>query len=467
VDELAHTNTEGVRNKKRWQDIEELLNAGIDVYTTLKVQNLESLNDIVSDIIKIKVTETIPDYVFDNADSVKLIDIEAGELQKRFREGNICRGENVSAGIQDIFTNENLQLLRELALRKAADRVSRGNDGESSAKQTVNSKFLVCVGPSPSSLKLIRWTARIAEAFHAPWIMLYVETPAAAYYSEEQSRNVRGNIELAASLGAKIATLNGSDISSVVSEYSKLSGITNIVIGKSRNKRSFKNIFEEDLEDKLIIALSDVEIHILPDNDAVKPFKGNKSKTNRADRNRLRFSWLDTFKSTAVLSFMTFAALLLREWGFGEQNIIIMYILAVLIVSRITAGYFFGVTASVLSVLIFNYLFMEPYFGFNLMLPGYPLTMAIMLLTALITSALMMRIKNQAETAVIREHNTSMLYELNKKLLVTRGLDNIVKLTNEYITKLFGRSTIFYYEDPENGKQGIFKQASDPDSSLC
>ncbi|MDF2685133.1 MAG: histidine kinase [Clostridia bacterium] len=465
VDELTHSNADGTRNKKRYQDIEELLNAGIDVYTTLNVQGIESLKDIIQDVIKIPISETIPDYVFDNADIIKLIDTEAAELQKRFIEGKVYRAETPNIDIQNIYTKENLNLLREIALRKAADRVSLDNDNENNiSKKTVNIKFLVCIGPSPSSAKCIRWTARIAEAFHSPWIMLYVETPNAVHYNEKQNKNIRNNIELALSLGAKIITLNGYDIASVVSEYAQISGITNIVIGKSRNKKTLKGLFEISLEDKLISKLPDIEIHILPDNDAVKSYK----KPNKINwKYNFNLSWIDTLKTLSVLTLMTFMSLELRKLGIGGQNVIIMYILSVLIISRITTGYAFGVIASVLSVLIFNYLFMEPYFNFNLVLPGYPLTLFIMLLVALITSTLMIRIKNQAEIAVYREHKTNVLYELNKKLLKTRGLENIIKLTNEYVSKHFGRSIIFYYEDPANGKPGIFRQSSeDPDSSF-
>ncbi|MEH6994781.1 two-component sensor histidine kinase, partial [Neobacillus drentensis] len=239
VDELAHTNARGLRNKKRYQDIEELLNAGINVYTTVNVQHIESLNDIVQDITKITVRETVPDTFFDRADSVKLIDIDPVELLKRFEEGKIYSPDRVATAINNFFTVENLRLLREIAMRKVADRISHENlNTRRSFAKMANTKLLVSIGPSPSSAKCIRWTARTAEAFHAPWVAVYVENMDSGRFTEQQQKSLRLNMDLAEKLGAEIVTINGDNIATAVAEYAKLSGITNIVIGKSRNKKS-------------------------------------------------------------------------------------------------------------------------------------------------------------------------------------------------------------------------------------
>ena len=463
VDELAHSNAEGVRNKKRYQDVEELLNAGIDVYTTVNVQHIESLNDVFQDITHVFVRETIPDYIFDNADKVKLIDIEPDELLKRLEEGKIYRPDRAMTAMNNFFTKENLRLLREIAMRKAADRISHDNQTEKrTLEKMANIKMLVCISPSSSSAKCIRWTARTAEAFHAPWTVIYVENAGSEYYTDEQKKNIRTNMELAERLGAEIVTLNGYDVAAVVSEYAKLSGITNIVIGKSRNRKNIKNLFEMDLEDKLISLLKNIEIHIIPDSSALKTYKKQRKIPIS---NNFYFSWIDTFKTIGLLAAATILSLGLRELFIGDQNIIMMYILSVLIISRITAGYTYGVISSILSVLAFNFLFTEPYFTFTAIQAGYPITFVIMLLAALITSALTVRIKTQARLAVERERRTEVLYEINKKLLVTRGLENIVSLTNEYITKLFKRSIIFYTQDPKDASTETFQQSSeDPDS---
>ncbi len=464
VDELAHTNALGVRNRKRYQDIEELLNVGINVYTTVNVQHIESLNDVVENITKVSVKETIPDYIFDQADLVKLIDIAPEELLTRFTEGKIYRPERVETAKQNFFTKENLRLLREVALRKVAERISNENQNDYiHTEKTINQRFLVCISPSPSSAKCIRWTARTAETFHAPWSVLYVETQDNAVLSEEQQKNIRNHMDLAARLGAQIVTLNGVDISSTIIEYAKISGITNIVVGKSRRKKSIKSLFQTDLEDMLIQNLKNTEIFIIPDNDAVLPYKRGKQFKWREN---FYFSWRDTAKSILFLLLATLVCLLLQRLSIGDQNIIMAYILSVLMISRFTTGYAYGIVSSLLSVMIFNFFFVKPYYTFTAIQPGYPITFLIMLIVALLTSTMVFRVKTQAKLAIGRERRTEILYEINKKLLVTRGLNNIIELTNDYITTIFHRSVIFYSEDPVDGKKGFYQHSPYDTSEL-
>ncbi|HBC95124.1 MAG TPA: two-component sensor histidine kinase [Pelotomaculum sp.] len=459
VDELAHTNAEGVRNRKRFQDIEELLNAGIDVYTTVNVQHMESLNDVIENITKIKIQETVPDYIFDRADKIKLIDIEPDELLRRFAEGKIYRPERAETAMRNFFTQENLRLLREIAMRRAADRISVENQSERRlSEKMANTKLLVCIGPSPTSAKCIRWTARAANAFHAHWVAVYMESIESEQLPREQQKTLRANMDLAEKLGAEVVTLTGHDIAISVSEYAKLSGSTNIVVGKSRNKRTFKSLFEMDLEDKLLSLLPSIEVHIIPGSTPGRSYK----KPRKIRRNlNFSFSWKDTAKTLGLLVAATLLSLGLRRLEIGEQNIIMAYILSVLVISRITEGYAYGIVASVISVLTFNFFFTEPYFTFNAIQAGYPITFIIMLLVALTTSTLTVRIKTEARLAVQRERRTEVLYEINKKLLATGGLDNIVALTNDYIVNLFGRSVIFFTTDPEQGEDGRVMQAAD------
>jgi two-component system sensor histidine kinase KdpD len=457
VDELAHTNAAGVRNKKRYQDVEELLKAGIDVYTTVNVQHIESLNDIVQDLTKIQVQETVPDYIFDQAELVKLIDIEPDELLKRLEAGKIYRKDRAEKALNHFFTRENLRLLREVALRKAAARIGNENRSEVQMAETLAStRLMVCIGPSPSSAKCIRWTSRTADAFHAPWVAAFVETADASALTEDEKKSIRANLELAERLGAEIVTLNGTDISSVIAEYAKMSGITNIVIGKSRRRKTLRNHFELDLEDQLISALPHVEIHIIPSSPPQKQVR--KAKRVNLGRN-LSFSFADSTKTVCYLIAATLLCVGLKAAHLGDQNIIMVYILSVLIVSRTTMGYAYGVISSILSVLAFNFFFTVPYFTFNAIQPGYPVTFFIMLLVALITSAMTVRVKTQAQLAVEREHRTEVLYEINKKLLATREIESITALMNEYLTTLFRRSAIFYTQNPEI-ETGVFLQAS-------
>jgi two-component system sensor histidine kinase KdpD len=464
IDELAHTNAAGVRNKKRYQDVEELLAAGIDVYTTVNVQHLESLNDVVEDITKVKVQETVPDSIFEGADRIRLIDIEPDELLRRFEAGKVYRPERAETAMRNFFTRENLKLLREIALRKVADRISNENQHERRmTEKMASTKILACISPSPSSEKCLRWTARAAEAFHAQWEAVYVESIDSASLTSQQQKQIRANMDLAERLGAQVVTLTGHDVAAAVSEYARLSGITNIVIGKSRNRRTLRNLFEMDLEDKLIALLPSIEVHIIPSRAGKRVYRPPR-KARRGVR--FHFSWTDTAVALGLTAAATLLSMALRKFSIGDQNVIMVYLLSVLVVSRVTSGYVYGVAASVISVLTFNFFFTEPYLTFNAIQPGYPVTFLIMLLVALITSALTVRIKRQMRLAAERERRTDVLYEINKKLLATRGAENIVHLISDYVVTLFGRSIVFYTADPGQGVEGILTEAPEDDGAF-
>lgn len=462
VDEFAHTNPEGFRNKKRYQDIEELLNAGIDVYTTVNVQHIESLNDVVGSITGIIVHERVPDYIFDKADKIKLVDIDPEELLKRFEEGKVYAPEKADLAKKKFFTIENLNALREIAMRKTADRIVSG--AGTKKKKVPFSKMLVCVGPSPSSAHCIRTTARIADAFHIPWVALYVKTSDRTYADIAERKNLQDNMNLAEQLGAEIVTMQGDDMAMVISEYIKQSGITNVVIGKGRSK---PNPFKEDLEDQLLSMNPGIEIHIVPDSQTEKTGAGiPKKRINWLSKRilSLHFSLKDFGKTVLMLVLATMISFGLRELDLGDQNIIMVYILSILVISRLTVGYLYGVCASVFGVLLFNFFFTEPYFTFNATNPTYPVTFIVMLLVALMTSALTNGIKIQARMAVMNERRTEILYELSKKLLKTRGLEEIVALTNSSLTSIFERSVIFYTQNPDEKNHGTFMQGPEQTS---
>ncbi|HWQ58084.1 MAG TPA: sensor histidine kinase KdpD, partial [Clostridia bacterium] len=464
VDELAHTNAPGGRNRKRYLDVEELLNAGIDVYTTVNVQHMESLNDLIEDITGIRVQETVPDSIFERAEKIKLIDIEPDELLRRFEAGKVYRPERVEAVARNFFTGEKLRLLREIALRCAVDKISNENQGERRpCEKPVNTRFLVCIGPSLLSAKCIRWTARAAEAFKAGWVAVYVESIESECLTAEQHKTIRLNMDLAEKLGAEIVTLTGQDIAAAVAEYAGLSGITNIVLGKSRDARTLRSLFEADFEEKLVSLLPGMEIHIIPGAPAGKSYKKPRGAATKL---RFTLSWADAGKMTGILVGATLLCFGLSRLSIGDQNIIMVYILSILLVSRVTEGYAYGVAASVISVLAFNFFFTVPYFSFHAIQAGYPITFLVMLLVALVTSALTVRIRTEARLAVQREHRTEELYEINKKLLAARGYGSIVALANGYIAGLFGRSVAFFTEDPALGGEGsVLEARGDVDAS--
>jgi two-component system sensor histidine kinase KdpD len=467
IDQLAHSNTEGARNKKRYQDIEELLLAGIDVFTTLNVWHLESLSDSLGPLLQMDKMESVPDAVFDQADQIRLIDIEPEALLERM-QGGLREVEREGADVaaapgmhadHPLYTRESLQLLRELALRKAADRISHANQQESPTLpgQGLRAKWLVAISAAPSAAALIRWTAQAAAAFHAPWAAVHVETGQSDARSAAFKRAVRSHLELAERLGAQVVTLSGYEPAEVIAEYAELSGFSHIVIGKNPSRRIRFSFLETGFEERLIARLPTAQLHILPDSGASELYAPEPERRFTA---RLQLSWSDSLKTVGLLVLATLLSLLLNSFAITD-HVIMLYILSVLIISRTTSGYVYGLAGSVLSVLAYNYLFTEPRYTFLAVQAGYPITFMIMLLVALITSALTVRIKTQAKLAVERERRTEVLYEINKKLLMTRGLEAIVDLTNEYLVRLFERSVIFYTEDPHGPAKhpGILRQS--------
>ena len=239
VDELAHTNAAGSRHRKRYQDIEELLRAGISVYTTVNVQHLESLNDVVASITGIAVAERLPDRIFDRADQVEVVDIEPADLLERLKEGKIYRPNQAARAMDHFFTLKNLAALREIALRRTADRLNRAADTGVGTKAKSSEHILVCLSGAPSNANVIRTAARMAEAFRSSFTALFVETSDFKDMSDDNRSRLRANLRLAEELGARIATVYGDDTPLQIAEYARASGVTKIVLGRSNNKRFF------------------------------------------------------------------------------------------------------------------------------------------------------------------------------------------------------------------------------------
>lgn len=269
VDELAHTNAEGCRHRKRYQDVEELLRAGISVFTTINVQHLESLNDIVASITGVVVRERIPDSVFDSADQVELVDIEPDDLLTRMSEGKIYREGQAERAKSHFFTLENLVALREIALRRTADRVTRVaekvQDPARAGDYYTGEHILICLSSAPSNAKVIRTASRMAEALHAAFTALFVETPDTTELNDANRARLRENLKLAEQLGARIATVYGQDVAFQISEYAKVSGVSKIVIGRSNNKRGWLYT-KPTLVERLTALAPNLDIYIIPDN---------------------------------------------------------------------------------------------------------------------------------------------------------------------------------------------------------
>ncbi|WP_196604511.1 sensor histidine kinase [Pectinatus haikarae] len=440
VDELAHTNAEGCRHKKRYQDIDELLRAGIDVFTTINIQHIESLNDIVASITGISVRETIPDNVFDSADKIELIDIEPDDLIDRLQRGKIYHKEQAKRALVNFFKKNNLIALREIALRRTADQVNRTaiqNSGPLKDSSTyVREHILVCLSSAPSNAKVIRTAARMSSAFHGIFTALFVETSGTQKSGNKNKAALRKNTRLAEQLGAQIATVYGDDIPAHIAEYAKAGRVSKIVMGRSGHLQKW--LRKTNYVDRLTSLAPALDIYIIPDTQSSFRIKYPGIAMS------MKISFIDSAKSAAVLIFCTLIGLWFEYLGFSNANIITIYILGVLINAMITKGRIYSVLSSVFCVLIFDFLFTEPVFSFQAYSSGYPVTFMVMLSAAFITGTLTKRVKNQARQAAQKAYRTEVLLETSRKLQQARDETDILRETALQMLKLLDRTVIFY-----------------------
>lgn len=437
VDELAGTNPRGCRHEKRYQDIRELLNAGIDVYTTLNVENLESLKDIISGITGLRIKERIADSIFDEASQVELIDAEPEELLKR--------GTSLTA--------ENLIALRELALRRMADRVNilkgKSREGDYVPEGVAREHILVCLSSSPSNDKVIRQAARMANAFHAKFTAFYVESDDFAEMSEENRARLGKNIRLAEQLGAKVVTSYGSDIVEQIAEYSKLANISKIVLGRTYTQRSFfslKDSFSDRLL-KLAKLAPALEIFLVPDSYEKK--YSAKKKLTIFDTKNLKN---DIFFSALIMMVTIAVAFLFHYLNFSDANIIMVYLLSVLIISLKAKRRIISIVYSLICVFTFNFFFVEPVKTFKVNDTEYMITFLVMFLTALISSSMTREVARYAKQEAQKSYRTEILLETSQKLQKAVSQTEIVINTARQLGKLLEKNIYIFPGDPENSK---------------
>lgn len=446
VDELAHTNAEGSRHVKRYQDVQELLRAGIDVYTTVNVQHLESLNDKVAAITGMSVTERIPDSVFDSADQVELVDLEPADLLERLRVGKTRQAEG------DFFAGKNLASLREIALRRTADRLDAAPWSEGNEKPKAGEHILTCLSASPSNPKVIRTAARMARAFHGAFTALFVETPDYASMSEEDRRRISANVRLAEELGARITTTYGDDPAVQIAEYARISGISKVVLGRSPHRKGFRRT--KNLVDRLNDLAPDLDIYIIPDQ------QGNSraKQRNHPRRSEERLSASDLLKMLFVLAGCTLGGYFFAALGISDTNIILLYLLGVLGIAMVTTGRSYSLLSSLLSVLVFNFFFTEPYFTLRSD-PSYIATFGIMFIVALLSSSLTIRVKTQAKMNADKAYRTAILLESSHKLQTADSAEAILTVTAQQLGHLLERDLVVY---PTDGKGGLLPAVTFP-----
>lgn len=446
VDELAHTNAEGCRHRKRFQDVLELLDAGIDVYTTVNVQHLESLYDIVASITHIRVNERVPDRIFDDANKIELVDIEPEELLSRLSAGKIYGKNQAGRALSNFFTKENLTALREIALRRTADQVNKAVMKERQAAGRdyyTGEHVLVCLSPSPTNEKVIRTAARMAGAFRAELTAVVVETPQAAEREDKVRKTMENNIALAKQFGANVVTLYGEDIAAQIAGHAKNNGVSKIVIGRTVRPVGFAVFRRRSLIDRLIALVPGMDIYVIPDVRAEAQKHCHFTRRNSVAPDPMRVA-ADSSAAVFLLTVATILGVGIEACGLGEMNQIMVYIMAVILISGFARYRLTGAVSSAVSVLLFNFFFTVPKFTFQAVASVYPLTFLTMLLCALTVSSLAARLKRQVRLAKEESDKMQILIAISNKLKLAGDSDEILDICAKQVAKLLEKNVIVY-----------------------
>ena len=450
MDELAHSNVPGSRHPKRWQDIDELLSSGIDVYSTVNVQHLETLNDVVGGITGIRVSETVPDHVFDSADEVVLVDLPPDELLQRLKDGKVYMPHQAERAIQNFFRKGNLIALRELALRRTADRVDnqmiqyRRDKSVAPVWQTRES-LLACIGPGEGSDRIIRSVARIATKLDVPWHVIYVETPDLQHLSDSRRQRILKSLRLAQETGAETASLSGSDAVETIIDYAREHNLAKVVVGRDHARtwqpwyRSFADRIGKRAPDLDVIEVAREE---------VTSDRSREEPTDDSFIDRLKAPW-QSFAMSAVLCVAATLISMPLYTIFDLPNIAMLFLLAV-VLSAVRYGLGPAVVATFLNVAAFDFFFVPPRFSFAVSDVQYLLTFVIMLAVGLITAKLTSGLKFQARVASRREQRVRALYEMSRDLSGALLPDQIAEICQRFAEVSFGARASIILSDDDN-----------------
>jgi two-component system sensor histidine kinase KdpD len=465
IDELAHSNATAVRHPKRWQDVDELLAAGIDVFSTLNVQHLESLNDVVGGITNVRVWETIPDKVFDAADEVVLVDIPADELLARLKAGKVYVAPQAEHAAQHFFRKGNLMALRELALRRTADRVE-GDVQAYRVDQSIGSVWktatalLTCVGPDAAAERVVRAAARLAGQLNTEWHAIYVESPNLQRLAPPKREKILATLNLAQQLGATTAVIANAEIAESIIAYARKNNLSKLVIGRDPSRRLWP--WQRSSGQKLAMLAPDIDL--IEIGRAANPTKesGREStqppaladveSSERRKTKRLRYLWAAIACVAVTLISMPLAA------HFDRSNIVAVFILAVVLVG-VRLGRGPAALAAVLSVCSFDFFFVPPRFSFAVSDVQYLLTFGIMLAVGLITGQLTAGLRFQARVAAHREERAGSLYEIARDLSGAVQVEQVVRISDESIQRTFRASAALLL--PDAGGRLITTQPDD------
>src|SRR3984885_6523899 len=427
VDELAHTDAPGSRHPKRYLDVEELLVAGIDVFTTLNIQHVESLNDVVAQITRIRVRETVPDSVLDRADDIEVIDLSPADLIRRLKEGKVYVPEQAARAVRHYFQPGNLTALRELALRRTAQRVDEQmltymQAHTISGPWAAGERVLVCVSEDPACAALIRYAKRLADRLHGPWTALFVETARYQRLDESDRDRIADSLRLAEKLGGEAITIPGGRIAEDVTSYAQANNITHIVIGKSERSRWFEMIHGSVVRD-LVRHAGNISVHVIAGNaDDALP-----AKTIRTQAQPKPFDIMPYVATTAIVAAALGVGFVLQQY-LNVLNIALVFLTAILI-SAVTYGLLPSLYACVISVLAYNFFFLPPLYTFTIADPENVVALFFFLIVAVIASNLAAGVRAQAVAARQRARTTEELYQFSRKLAAIVSLDDLLWAT--------------------------------------
>ncbi|HJV36140.1 sensor histidine kinase KdpD [Geomonas sp.] len=423
VDELAHSNAPGCRHEKRWQDVEELIYAGIDVYTTVNIQHFESLNDVVAQITGVIVRETVPDRLLDLAVELRLVDIPPEDLLQRLREGKVYIPEKAALASEKFFKPGNLMALRELSLRRAASRVDDQMRAYMESRSIagpwpVAEKLLVCISGSPYSEKLIRTTRRLADETKAPWHTLYIETPGLSKHARENRERVWRDLRLAESLGAQVGTLTSAFVAQALIDFAIQNNVTKIVVGKPAKPR-WREFLRQPLVDEIIRLSGTIDVYVV----SISPEK-ERAKTPAAQQYKKPFHWSGYMKAVGLVVATTLLCTPVQPY-LAPTNLVMIYLLAV-VLAAIKLGRRPSVLTAFLSVLAFDFFFVPPRFTFAVTDTEYFITFAGLFTVGVVISTLVSRSRERAESIREREEQTASLYYLSRDLAAASDLEQIL-----------------------------------------
>jgi len=446
VDELAHTNAPDSRHPKRYQDVEELLEAGIDVYTTLNVQHIESLQSMVSQITGVWVHETVPDTVVDNAAEIELVDLPPEDLLKRLREGKVYVPQQIARAAANFFREGNLIALRELSMRTAAQRVDEQMRAHIETRAirgpvTTVERILLCVRPGPQGNRLVHAAYRLASRLGAEWFAVYVETSDGARLSPDQQDRLMNMLRLAEQLGAKTATIQGRSVAEAIIEYASKNNITKILVGKPADN-GWRGLLSRSVVSQIIRQSEPVDVYLVGDS-RTTPLKREKAAAKQPS-----YRWRRYLLGLALVGLATLVGLAVRT-HVSPTSIVMIYLVSV-IISAFYLGLGPSILVSIIGVIIFDLFLIPPYLSFSVEHEEYAFTLIVLLLVSIVISYLTARARRQTRVARHRESETATLYALSRNLAATSGLQTTIHAIISSVKETFGRDAVIFLPNAQN-----------------